>query len=406
VQVTPRIKLYGKKAPQEKIIKEIRDLLEGNATRPYPLTVAEIAKVLGVCRKTVYNYINRVSKENSISRLPSGHFFLPKSPDSEFRIFNKHHRITSDQLISEWMDDLLTRKQGNPIKCWRYRLSSLEVVCNTCEVKPRDLILSRKTTEKIMRSFAKYYQNDDVKQCTRGRKKSGLNTAVYSRVQAVRDFCGFYDLTWKKGTTGIMSQKVPGHGKYADIRFTDEEFDKADSFIREKWGLDSDIYRWFWIGIESCARFGALYNMENDYSVQKNETGKIIYIMAAYETKTEHIRGGKWTKYITREGTQKSIDLLRSRGITKIHESKCSKYKFQIEITKKLSQVYQHLGKNAEYFLHHPTHVLRHIGAHYWLSKTNYNYGIISEVGGWNTIDELKKSYGQIPPEKILEIIQ
>jgi len=27
-------------------------------------------------------------------------------------------------------------------------------------------------------------------------------------------------------------------------------------------------------------------------------------------------------------------------------------------------------------------------------------------VGGWYTIDELKKSYGQIPPEKILEIIE
>jgi len=26
-------------------------------------------------------------------------------------------------------------------------------------------------------------------------------------------------------------------------------------------------------------------------------------------------------------------------------------------------------------------------------------------VGGWHTIDELKKSYGQITPEKILEII-
>jgi len=43
---------------------------------------------------------------------------------------------------------------------------------------------------------------------------------------------------------------------------------------------------------------------------------------------------------------------------------------------------------------------------HYWFSKTNYNYGIIAEIGGWNTIDELKKSYGQIPPEKILEIIE
>ena len=47
----------------------------------------------------------------------------------------------------------------------------------------------------------------------------------------------------------------------------------------------------------------------------------------------------------------------------------------------------------------------RHLGAHYWLAKTDYNYGIIAEVGGWHTIDELKKSYGQIPPEIFLEII-
>lgn len=49
---------------------------------------------------------------------------------------------------------------------------------------------------------------------------------------------------------------------------------------------------------------------------------------------------------------------------------------------------------------------MRHIGAHYWLEKKDYNYGIVSEIGGWNTIDELKKSYGQIPPERILEIIE
>ena len=38
--------------------------------------------------------------------------------------------------------------------------------------------------------------------------------------------------------------------------------------------------------------------------------------------------------------------------------------------------------------------------------QNHYNYGIIAEVGGWHTIDELKKSYGQILPEKILEIIE
>ena len=127
--------------------------------------------------------------------------------------------------------------------------------------------------------------------------------------------------------------------------------------------------------------------------------------MTAFESKTHHIRGGKWRKFITRKETQRSIDLLRSRGSDKIYESKLPRYKFQIEINGKLIQLYKHLGKNGKYFSLHATHVLRHLGAHYWLSKTNYNYGIISEVGGWNTIDELKKSYGQIPPERILEII-
>jgi len=42
-----------------------------------------------------------------------------------------------------------------------------------------------------------------------------------------------------------MSQKVPNHGKYSDIRLTDEELNKADDFIKEKFGIDLDIYRWF-----------------------------------------------------------------------------------------------------------------------------------------------------------------
>jgi len=237
-------------------------------------------------------------------------------------------------------------------------------------------------------------------------KYQGEGSVIYFRVQGIRDFCSFYDITWKKGTTGIMSQKVPGHGKYADIRFTDEEFDAADKYIKEQWGLDSDIYRWFWIGVETCARLNALYNMSNQYTKHHTPSGKTIYVMTAYETKTQHIRGGKWTKYITRKDTQKSIDLLKSRGNDKIYESSLPKHKFQSEMNEKLIQIYSYLGKTSKYYSLHATHVLRHLGAHYWLSKTNYNYGIISEVGGWNTIDELKKSYGQIPPEKILEIIQ
>ena len=41
-----------------------------------------------------------------------------------------------------------------------------------------------------------------------------------------------------------------------------------------------------------------------------------------------------------------------------------------------------------------------HLGPHYWLTKTNTTIGVIAEVGGWHTIDELKKNYDQISPKE------
>lgn len=147
--------------------------------------------------------------------------------------------------------------------------------------------------------------------------------------------------------------------------------------------------------------------MTLDYTKHvSKKTGKTTYIMTVFESKTRDVRGGKWYKYITRSDVQKSIDLLKQRGGTRIHEYDESPREFQSMISKSLSEVYRHLGKTNDYFFNHPTHVLRHIGAHYWLSKKDYNYGLVAEIGGWNTIDELKKSYGLIPPEKILEIIE
>lgn len=133
------------------------------------------------------------------------------------------------------MDDLLTRRQGLPLKVWKTRLRSVETICNTCKVSPYDLTIYKKKTEKIMRTFAKHFQNGDIVCPNSGRGNSlGMNTTVYAKVQAVRDFCSFYDITWRKGVTGIMSQKTPQHGKYADIRLTSEELDVADKFIKEK----------------------------------------------------------------------------------------------------------------------------------------------------------------------------
>lgn len=401
----PRLKIRGKRATAEQIESEISALIQGNGNRPYSIPTSEIAKILGISRTTIYYYLNRLKEQGKVSKKDTGRFDLPKSPEYIFRFFNKDHPITSEPLVAEWMDDLTTRKGGQPITNWRTRIRAIESICNSCKIHPSDLLVSQRNTEKIMRSYASLARQKKIHRDKRGRKSNNIAVTMYSRVQAIRDFCGFYEITWRRGIGGIMSQKVPNHGLYADLRLTEKELEQADLFMKEQFGLDSDIYRWFWIGIESCARFEALYEMNLDYERHISKTGKTTYIMTAYESKTKYLRGGKWYKYITRPDTQKSIDLLRSKNQSRIFETGMPKGKFRVQISDQLCQIYRHLEKANPYFFHHPNHSLRHIGAHYWLSKKDYNYGLVAEIGGWHTIDELKKSYGQIPPEKILEII-
>ncbi len=275
MKFTPRIRLYGKRTTEEQITQEIFNLLHGNDQRPYPLSVAEIAKIFGVNRNTVYNYIKRMKLQKS----QTGRLEIPKIPiEKQFRQFNKHHSITSEQIVGDWMDDITTRMGGEPLKTWKTRMQALETVCNTCEVHPSDLLVSQRNTEKILRQYAQLArQGKDFRRTI--RKRNGIKCLVYFKVQAVRDFCGFYGITWRRGITGIMSQRVVNHGQYADVRLSEKELDMADSFIKEQCGLDSDVYRWFWIGIESCARFDALYNMSLDYDVHTNaKTGKTTYI--------------------------------------------------------------------------------------------------------------------------------
>jgi len=49
---------------------------------------------------------------------------------------------------------------------------------------------------------------------------------------------------------------------------------------------------------------------------------------------------------------------------------------FKRQISKEIALVFQNIGKTNQYFLKHPTHALRHIGAQYWLAKKDFNYGL------------------------------
>jgi hypothetical protein len=297
--------LYGKRVTKEEIMKEVVCLLGDKENDP--LTVREVAKKLGYDKDTIYRYAEMAVKEGLI-KYYNKRLVIPTNQQtgiSTFKRFEGLHPIADDPLVKDWIQDMLTRKHGEPLVTWKTRLRFLESICITCNIQPKDLLVSQKHTEKILKNFVQLYLEGREDRDSRGVKSRGdIKIVVYNRAQAIRDFCGFYEITWRRGTKGVMSQTVPSSGKYADIRLTEDELEEADRFIKERWGIDSDIYRWFWIGIESCARFGALYSMSLDYAKHTGRTGKTTYIMTAYESKTKHIKGGKWVKYITRPETQ------------------------------------------------------------------------------------------------------
>jgi len=76
-------------------------------------------------------------------------------------------------------------------------------------------------------------------------------------------------------------------------------------------------------------------------------------------------------------------------------------------MNEQLKDLYRFMGKDPDsLYFKRPSHVLRHLSAHYWLSKGNYkNHVEVAKLGGWNTVDEMIKSYGEFPPEKMNEFL-
>ena len=148
----------------------------------------------------------------------------------------------------------------------------------------------------------------DWKQKT-GRKSDMPNLMLRMNYSLV-SLCSVHGISWERGTPS-MSRKITGHGKYSHVRLTDQEFEKADKYLIEKYGVNSNEYRWFWVGVETCCRFNALFSMKLQYDIIKGSDSKRTFIMSAFESKTKEIKDGIFTKWIKRANTQKALEALK-----------------------------------------------------------------------------------------------
>jgi len=426
-----RKKLDGHQATAGDFAKRIAKLMLGDLNKGIePLRTMEVMAKLGFKdKKTVRELKNLAINLGYLELDEVGKPVFPKkSSIGEFKKFTENNPFAQDDFISTWIRDLMVRKNGAPLRTWRPLVRSFLSVCNTLKTTPEQWVTGNNINEVLeqgrnfMKSFMELYKEHKAE--VRYFKNWSLeNTSVeavrYSYAKAARDFMGFHNYRYPDGEKGIMSQSVTAfHGNFSDVKLTDEELVKADKWLKENHGIDSDIYRIFWFGVESMARNKAIWKATSVYSKHiSKKTGKTTYIMEVFESKTQHIMGGKITKYIKKPELQESIDKVISRGSSYIAEERLGNQVWSEKFGTMLKELYRFLGKekahlanqansNSGYFMNHAFHSLRHIGAHFHLRKTKYHYGFVAEIGGWKKVDELKDSYGKMPPEMILELME
>jgi len=385
-------------------------LLGDSSKQIEPQNITQVTKSMGFkSTKSTYFYMQLAIEHKYLEIDKDNKPILPTiSALGKFKDFSKTHSILSDEVISYWYKKQLNKKGGKGVVIAKPMLNMLERFFNTLRITPEMLVVekSNRVVEDYRDEFLNHFRNETDIRGNAGHARGSIEILSYRINYALASFCAVNGIAWARGDPA-MSRKIIGHGQYSDIRFTPDEFEKVNDYIIRIYGFDSDEFRWFWVGVESCSRQKALETMKLDYVTIPNSRGGQTLVMKAYESKTKHLNGGMWKKYIKRKDTIDSLMALKGRGGTRIYENKekLSSHKFGNKMKIFLREIFLFIGKDKDsYFMDKPNHALRHIGAHYWLSKGNYtNHVLVALVGGWHTVDELIKSYGALPPEKVNE---
>jgi len=198
-----------------------------------------------------------------------------------------------------------------------------------------------------------------------------------------RGFGGQYGLSGEKDNFGV----------YRFVRLTEEQIEKVREYLKAKGDLETlTFFDW---GIESLARARTIALTKMNFieedgivttSMFETKTEKpfpkflLLNIPHARETWEEIKKLGEGREYLFFEGKPKNVK------------------DFLDKMSQKLKEAYRYAGVVEEYAYKKPIHFLRHTGAHLWLMRTNYDYGLVAELG-WEDINTLRQVYGGMPKE-------
>lgn len=413
--------LYGQPATEEQRQAEaVKLALQG-------LGSGKIAEQIGKDRMTVWRYLQAAKKKGLIKTTETGRVEVSEKAkdDQKYARLLRDDFVQKYQPVKSWVDDMRTKKDGNPIASWDSFLNAFKTVCDTLQLSPYAIIAGGTNSEKIetvkriVQSFYLAAQEGRIKYGSqnewRGRlAKQGKERKIpgveglKEYKMAVRNFAMSNGVAFPRGIGGILSGKKINFGQYADVKLSFAQLDQSVTFLKDKFGYASIEQAAFIFYYLSCARNQAGAQVKVGGFTTRSDGWVIGNV---YESKT----GTAWKKYLPPDNPHQKIflDFLAKReGKPYLFaDSEREAKKFGAELRVDFKQVYRAIGIPAElhngYFYDHAVHSLRHVGAHYWLRhpRVNYNYSIVCEIGGWKSEATLKQAYGAMPEEFIIDVL-
>ncbi len=295
----------------------------------------------------------------------------------------KPKNFRSYAIVQEW--EAKIRRSGHLSQLNHIR--TLERICQGKIIKSFRCSPNKFDLQKAQEFVDKYLKEYNVKKLPRHLRMAIRHFLMVARnINIPRGYGSLYGLSGEKDNFGI----------YRYVRFTDEQIEEIREYLKNKNDLEAlTFFDW---GIESLARASTIAKTRMlDF---QQEDG--IVTIAMYETKTDR----SFQKFLllniphAKETWEEIKELGKNREYLFFDKkpTKSMIKKFLQKLSPRLKEAYRYANVQHEYAYKKPFHVLRHAGAHLWLMRSNYDYGLVAEMG-WEDINTLRQVYGGMPKE-------
>ena len=406
------IRILGKKSSYKQVATYLKKELAGDGVKP-PKSKSEISKNLGISRPTIDKYL-KLADDLGIE-------FTHFKKTANEKITLSDAEFLANPYVEKWINNMKTRTpNGKEFGGMKNYIRGFWAVCKTLKVNP-ELFISGSTLDEVleqgrtlMRNYMELYKEKKAEIAYSkdwSLENINLESVRYRYSKHVRDFMKIHGYSYPAGETGIMSQSITAmHGKYSDIKIPEEVHQKIKAELIDRFGLDSDEFRFYCYGIEAFPRHRSLYDTNAAFDEVQLAT-RTIFEMENFESKTSHYKRGIWKKHIFDKDLQESIRLVSKRSKFLIENRQF--YPFDRHMKKILKELYKKYGlcpqgqrkmgdEDSSYFIRKPMHSLRHAGAQRLLLATDWNVSYVAKRG-WKKTQELIDSYGEMPLQQELK---